>query len=88
LISLFIASLGATVVAGHRIVANLSALTYMLPLSLAIATMAALGQAVGRMTGPGTGNDPRRVVARRRFVFVRRPVAMAGGGAGGERLYR
>ena len=47
LISLFIAPLGATVVAGHRIVANLSALTYMLPLSLAIATMAALGQAVG-----------------------------------------
>ena len=37
----------ATVVAGHRIVANLSALTYMLPLSLAIATMAALRQAVG-----------------------------------------
>ena len=47
LISLFVASLGATVVAGHRIVANLSALVYMLPLSLAIATMAALGQAVG-----------------------------------------
>lgn len=47
LISLFIASLGAGVVAGHRIVANLSALTYMLPLSLAIATMAAVGQAVG-----------------------------------------
>ena len=47
LIALFIAPLGATVVAGHRIVANLSALTYMLPLSLAIATMVALGQAVG-----------------------------------------
>lgn len=47
LISLFVASLGATVVAGHRIVANLSAVIYMLPLSLAIATMAALGQAVG-----------------------------------------
>ena len=47
LISLFVASLGATVVAGHRVVANLSALTYMLPLSLAIATMAALGRAVG-----------------------------------------
>src|SRR5574343_879971 len=47
LISLFVASLGATGVAGHRIVANLSALIYMLPLSLAIATMAALGQAVG-----------------------------------------
>ncbi|HEX6735179.1 MAG TPA: MATE family efflux transporter [Azonexus sp.] len=47
LIALFIASLGATVVAGHRIVANLSALTYMLPLALAIATMAAVGQAIG-----------------------------------------
>lgn len=47
LISLFIASLGATVVAGHRIVANLSALTYMLPLALGIATMAAVGQALG-----------------------------------------
>ncbi len=47
LIALFIASLGATVVAGHRIVANLSALTYMLPLALAIATMATVGQAIG-----------------------------------------
>lgn len=47
LVSLFVASLGATVVAGHRIVANLSALIYMLPLSLGIATMSALGQAVG-----------------------------------------
>ena len=40
-------ALGATVVAGHRIVANLSALMYMLPLSLGIATMAAVGQAIG-----------------------------------------
>lgn len=47
LVSLFVAQLGATVVAGHRIVANLSALTYMLPLSLGIATMAAVGQALG-----------------------------------------
>ncbi|AXS80725.1 MATE family efflux transporter [Dechloromonas sp. HYN0024] len=47
LIALFVASLGATVVAGHRIVANLSALVYMLPLSLGIATMAAVGQAAG-----------------------------------------
>jgi MATE family multidrug resistance protein len=47
LIALFIASLGATVVAGHRIVANLAALCYMLPLSLAIATLSAVGQAVG-----------------------------------------
>ena len=52
LIALFIAPLGATVVAGHRIVANLSALTYMLPLSLAIAVMAAVGQAVGARDWP------------------------------------
>jgi len=47
LIALFVAPLGATVVAGHRIVANLSALTYMLPLALAIACMAVVGQAIG-----------------------------------------
>ena len=47
LIALFIASLGAATVAGHRVVANLAALCYMLPLSLAIATLAAVGQAVG-----------------------------------------
>ena len=47
LIALFIASLGAATVAGHRIVANLAALCYMVPLSLAIATLAAVGHAVG-----------------------------------------
>ena len=47
LVSLFVASLGAAVVGGHRIIANLSALAYMLPLSLGIATMAAVGQSLG-----------------------------------------
>lgn len=47
LISLFVASLGAEVVAGHRVVANLSALIYMLPLSLGVATLVALGRAIG-----------------------------------------
>lgn len=56
LIALFIAPLGATVVAGHRIVANLSALTYMLPLSLGIATLAAVGHALG-------ARDPARARA-------------------------
>ena len=51
LIALFVASLGVTVVGGHRIVANLSALIYMLPLSLGIATMSAIGQAVGARDG-------------------------------------
>lgn len=47
LIALFVAALGPAVVAGHRIVANLAALCYMLPLSLAIATLSVVGQAVG-----------------------------------------
>ena len=47
LIALFVAQLGATMVAGHRIVANLAALCYMLPLSLAIATLSQVGQAAG-----------------------------------------
>jgi len=47
LISLFVAQLGATVVAGHRVVANLAAICYMLPLALAIATLAQVGLAAG-----------------------------------------
>jgi MATE family multidrug resistance protein len=45
--ALFIARLGAEVVSGYRIAANLSALTYMLPLSLATATAALVAQAAG-----------------------------------------
>ncbi|WP_263770216.1 MATE family efflux transporter [Propionivibrio soli] len=47
LIALFVARLGATVVAGHRIVANFAAICYMLPLSVALATVAHVGQAAG-----------------------------------------
>jgi len=47
LTSLFVAQLGATVVAGHRIVANLAAIGYMVPLSLAIATLTQVGHAAG-----------------------------------------
>jgi MATE family multidrug resistance protein len=47
LIALFVAQLGASVVAGHRIVSNLAALCYMLPLALSIATLAQVGQAAG-----------------------------------------
>jgi multidrug resistance protein, MATE family len=47
LIALFVAPLGAAVVAGHRIVANLSALIYMIPLAVAVATLARVGQAAG-----------------------------------------
>ncbi len=52
LIALFVAQLGATAVAGHRIVANLAALCYMLPLALAIATLAQVGQAAGARDWP------------------------------------
>jgi len=47
LMALFVAQLGATVLAGHRIVANLAAICYMLPLALAVATLAQVGQAAG-----------------------------------------
>lgn len=52
LIALFVAQLGASVVAGHRIVANLAALCYMLPLALAIATLSQVGLAAGARDWP------------------------------------
>lgn len=47
LIALFVARLGAEAVAGHRVVANLAALVYMLPLAMATATLVLVGQAAG-----------------------------------------
>lgn len=47
LIALFAARLGAETVAGHRVVANLAALIYMIPLAMSIATMVLVGQACG-----------------------------------------
>ncbi len=47
LVALFVAQLGAVVVAGHRVIANLAGLCYMLPLSLAVATLAQVGIAAG-----------------------------------------
>ncbi|WP_414635674.1 MATE family efflux transporter [Aromatoleum sp.] len=47
LVSLFAARLGAGSVAGHRVVANLAALVYMLPLAMSIATLVLVGQAAG-----------------------------------------
>ena len=46
-IALFVAAFGTEVVAGHRIVANLAALAYMLPLSLGVATLARVGSHAG-----------------------------------------
>ena len=47
LIALFVARLGAEVVAGHRVIANLHALMFMMPLSLATATLVLVGHAAG-----------------------------------------
>ncbi|AYH43204.1 MATE family efflux transporter [Azoarcus sp. DN11] len=47
LIALFAARLGAEAVAGHRVVANLAALIYMLPLAMSIAVLVLVGQAAG-----------------------------------------
>ena len=47
LMAFFIARLGVAEVSGYRIAANFSALTYMLPLSLATATSALVAQAAG-----------------------------------------
>ncbi|MBL8393715.1 MAG: MATE family efflux transporter [Candidatus Accumulibacter sp.] len=52
LMALFVAQLGATTVAGHRIVANLAAICYMLPLALGIATLSQVGQAAGARDWP------------------------------------
>ncbi|CAL94683.1 multidrug resistance protein [Azoarcus olearius] len=47
LIALLIARLGPDWVAAHRVVANLAALAYMLPLSLATSALVLVGQAAG-----------------------------------------
>jgi MATE family multidrug resistance protein len=47
LMAFFIARLGAETVSAYRVAANISAVTYMLPLSLATATAALTAQAIG-----------------------------------------
>jgi MATE family multidrug resistance protein len=47
LMAIFIARLGPEILAGHRIVANISAMVYMFPLAVGTATAALIGQADG-----------------------------------------
>jgi len=47
LMAIFIARLGPEVLAGHRVVANLSAMMYMFPLAVGTATAALVGQSAG-----------------------------------------
>jgi MATE family multidrug resistance protein len=47
LMSIFITRLGTDTLAGHQIIANLSAVAYMLPLSLSIATSTLVAQSIG-----------------------------------------
>jgi len=55
--SFFISRLGATPVAGHQVAANLTALTFMMPLALANATSTLVAQRVGA----GERDDARRL---------------------------
>jgi len=47
LMSIFITRLGTETLAGHQIIANLSAVAYMMPLSLSIATSTLVAQSIG-----------------------------------------
>lgn len=67
LMSVFITRMGTVTLAGHQIIANLSAVAYMLPLSLSIATSTLVAQALGARDRDGA----RRV--------ARRGIALAGG---------
>lgn len=63
LMAIFIARLGPEILAGHRIVANISAMVYMFPLALGTATAALVGQADG-------GQDVRGAEALSRSGFI------------------
>ncbi len=69
LMAIFIARLGPEVLSGHRIVANISAMVYMLPLAMGTATAALVGQADG-------AQNQREALAVTRSGFV-----MAAGGS-------
>ncbi|ABF09018.1 MATE family efflux transporter [Cupriavidus metallidurans] len=47
LMSIFITRMGTDTLAGHQIIANLSAVAYMMPLSLSIATSTLVAQSIG-----------------------------------------
>mgnify|MGYP000287632401 CR=1 FL=1 len=63
LMAIFIARLGPEILAGHRIVANISAMVYMFPLAVGTATAALIGQADG-------GRDVRGAEALSRASFM------------------
>ena len=63
LMAIFIARLGPEVLSGHRIVANISAMVYMFPLSVGTAVAALVGQADGAQT-------PREALAITRSGFL------------------
>jgi len=53
LMSIFITRMGTVTLAGHQIIANLSAVAYMVPLSLAIATSTLVAQSIGARDSAG-----------------------------------
>ena len=53
MVALMIGSMGAVLVAGHQVTLNFAALTFMVPLGLAMATSVRVGNAVGRRDPSG-----------------------------------
>ena len=74
LMAIFIARLGPEVLAGHRIVANISAMLYMFPLAMGTATAALVGQADGAQDG----REAARVVQRGFAMAAGASVLLAG----------
>ncbi|MFJ1255552.1 MATE family efflux transporter [Cupriavidus sp. CuC1] len=74
LMSIFITRMGTVVLAGHQIIANLGAVAYMLPLSLAIATSTLVAQSIG-----ARDQDGARRIARRGICLAATLAIMVGG---------
>jgi MATE family multidrug resistance protein len=58
-VGLMMGSLGALQFAAHQIALNLAALTFMVPLGIASAAATRVGNAVGRLDGPGVRRSAR-----------------------------
>lgn len=71
LMSIFITRMGTVTLAGHQIIANLGAVAYMLPLSLAIATSTLVAQAIGARDHAGA--------RRTAWLGIRLAATLAGG---------
>ncbi len=59
IVGLLMANFGGAAVAGHQVAINFTALTFMIPVGIALATTIRVGQAVGRGDGQGVRTSGR-----------------------------